>query len=100
MIWWLWHLPLFFIPGTSQYQANFYVFGIMILGLSFMLGTIRSLTGSVWLCVLCHAIFNSVGNFFHYDLYGSYPAAAITTSVMIVVSVVFVFMFRNRRGLS
>ena len=37
----------------------------MILGLSFMLAVIRKLTGSVWLCVLCHAIVNSMTNFYH-----------------------------------
>ncbi|MCR4787374.1 MAG: CPBP family intramembrane metalloprotease [Lachnospiraceae bacterium] len=86
VIWWLWHLPLFFIPGASQYQKNFFVFGIMVLGLSFMMGAIRSLTGSVWLCVLCHGIVNSIGNFYHYDMYGSYPAAGITAAVIILVS--------------
>ena len=96
VIWWLWHLPLFFIPGASQYQANFYVFGIMVLGFSFMLSTIRSITGSVWLCVLCHAIINSVGNFYHYDLYGSYLASGITAGVMIVVSAILVYLFRNK----
>ena len=96
VIWWLWHLPLFFIPGASQYQANFYVFGIMVLGFSFMLSTIRSITGSVWLGVLCHAIINSVGNFYHYDLYGSYLASGITAGVMIVVSAILVYLFRNK----
>ncbi len=96
VIWWLWHLPLFFIPGASQYQKNFFVFGIMVLGLSFMLGTIRSVTGSVWLCVLCHALINSVGNFFHYDMYGSYLAAGITAGVMILASLILVF-WKGRR---
>ena len=66
----------------------------MVLGLSFMLGTVRKLTGSVWLCVLCHAIINSVGNFYHYDMYGSYLAAAVTTGVMAVISTVLVHIFK------
>lgn len=95
VIWWLWHLPLFFIPGASQYQKNFFVFGIMVLGLCFMMGAVRNLTGSVWLCVLCHGIVNSVGNFYHYDMYGSYLASSITTTVMILISTILVYVFRN-----
>lgn len=95
VIWWIWHLPLFYIPGVSQYQKNFFVFGIMILGFSFMLAAIRSLTGSVWLCVLCHGIVNSVGNSYHYDMYGSYLASSITTVVMILVSLILIRTFRK-----
>jgi membrane protease YdiL (CAAX protease family) len=94
VIWWLWHLPLFFISGASQHHKNFFVFGVMVLGLSFMLGTVRKVTGSVWLCVLCHAIINSVGSFYHYDMYGSYLAAAVTTGVMAVISLVLVRIFK------
>jgi len=97
LIWWLWHLPLFFISGASQYKKDFFVFGIMVLGFSFMLGVIRKLTGSVWLCVLCHGIVNSVGNFYHYDMYGSYLAASVTTAVMILVSLTLIFVFRDKK---
>lgn len=92
VIWWLWHLPLFFIPYVSQFQKDFFVFGIMVLGLSFILSTIRKITGSVWLCVLCHSIINSLGNFFHYDMYGSYKASLITTGVMILISTIIIYV--------
>ncbi|GEM_PF-633555 len=95
VIWWLWHLPLFFIPGVSQYHKDFFVFGIAVLGMSFILATVREVTGSVWLCILCHAIINSAGNFFHYDMYGSYLASLITTAVIIVISFVILFVYRR-----
>ena len=95
IIWWLWHLPLFFIPGVSQFQKNFFVFGIVVLGLSFMLSTIRKLTNSIWLCVLCHAIVNSLGNFFHYDIYGNYIASSITTAIMIAISLLLVYASKS-----
>ena len=97
VIWWLWHLPLFFIPGVSQFGKNFFVFGIMVLGMSFMLATIREVTGSVWLCVLCHAIINSIGNFFHYDMYGSYLASSITSLVMITISLIIVYVIKYKK---
>ena len=97
VIWWIWHLPLFFIQGVSQYHKSFLVFGIMVLGLSFMLAVIRKLTGSVWLCVLCHAIVNSMSNFYHYDFYGSYLASSITAAVLIVISLLLIFIFKKRK---
>ena len=60
VIWWLWHLPLFYIKGVSQYGADFLAFGINVLGLSFALAAIRKNTNSVWLCVLFHCIINSL----------------------------------------
>ena len=95
VIWWVWHAPLFFIPEASQFHKDFLVFGIMVLGMSFMLAAIREITGSVWLCVLCHAIINSSGNFFHYDMYGSYLASSVTTAVLIVISILIVFVCRR-----
>ena len=97
VIWWLWHLPLFFIAGTSQFQKNFFVFGIMVLGMAFMLSAIRKLTDSVWLCVFCHSIVNSIGNFFHYDMYGSYLASSITTATLIAISLVLVFFVQRKQ---
>ena len=97
IIWWLWHLPLFYIPGVSQFSKNFFVFGIMVLGMSFMLGAIKELTKSVWLCILCHAIVNSLGNFFHYDMYGSYLASSITTTVLIIISITLVYVIKYRK---
>ena len=99
VIWWIWHLPLFFIQGVSQYHKSFLVFGIMVLGLSFMLAVIRKLTGSVWLCVLCHAIVNSMSNFYHYDFYGSYLASSITAAVLIVISLLLIFIFKKKNSL-
>lgn len=96
IIWWLWHLPLFFIPGAGQYHKNFFVFGIMVLGLSFMLATIRYLTGSVWLCVLCHSIVNSLSNFFIYDFYGSYVASSVTMLIMIAVSITLLYASKKK----
>lgn len=60
IIWWLWHLPLFYIQSVVQYGQDYFAFGINILGLSFALASIRRNTNSVWLCVLFHCIENSL----------------------------------------
>ena len=47
VIWWLWHLPLFYIQGAAQYGQNYFAFGISVLGLSFALASIRKNTGRI-----------------------------------------------------
>ena len=34
IIWWLWHLPLFYIQGVSQYGQDYLAFGMNVLGLT------------------------------------------------------------------
>lgn len=64
VIWWLWHLPLFYIQGVSQYGQNYLAFGINVLGLTFALASIRKNTNSVWLCVFFHCIVNSLSGIY------------------------------------
>lgn len=79
IIWWLWHLPLFYIQGTTQYGQNYLAFGINVLGLSFALASIRKNTHSVWLCVLFHCMINSLSGIYIIkdNLWGTITAAAI-----------------------
>ncbi|RJE88375.1 CPBP family intramembrane metalloprotease [Paenibacillus sp. 1011MAR3C5] len=58
-IWALWHLPLFFIPGTSQSNWSFGLFCISIVGMSFALAVIYRISGSIWLCIFFHALINA-----------------------------------------
>ena len=59
-VWWIWHLPLFYIRGVGQYGADFVGFGINVIGLSFALAAIKKITNSTWLCILFHCIINSL----------------------------------------
>ncbi len=88
IIWWLWHLPLFYIQGVSQYGQNYFAFGINVLGLSFALASIRKNTKSVWLCVLFHCIANSLSGI--YLIYNNIIGNIITTIALIIISIVLV----------
>lgn len=87
IIWWLWHFPLFYIQGVSQYGQNYFSFGINVLGLSFALASIRKNTDSVWLCVLFHCIANSLsGIFIIRD--NNIPGNIVTSIILIFSSLV------------
>ena len=79
VIWWLWHLPLFYIQGVVQYGQNYFAFGISVLGLSFALASIRKNTSSVWLYVLFHCIENSLLGIYviNDNIWGNITAAII-----------------------
>ncbi len=95
VIWWLWHLPLFYIQGVSQYGQNYFAFGINVLGLSFALASIRKNTNSVWLCVLFHCIANSLSGI--YLIYNNIFGNVVTTIILIFSSLVLVKINKKKK---
>jgi membrane protease YdiL (CAAX protease family) len=63
LIWALWHLPLFALPGVGQYGANFPVFTMGIVGGAMILAWLYDRTKSILLCILFHAGWNAVAAF-------------------------------------
>jgi membrane protease YdiL (CAAX protease family) len=63
LIWAIWHLPLFFLPGVSQYGGNFPIFAIGVIGIALMLGWLYSRTDSILLCIFFHAASNAITAF-------------------------------------
>lgn len=98
VIWWLWHLPLFYIQGVGQYGHNYFAFGINVLGISFALASIRKTTGSVWLCVLFHCIVNALLGIYiiNNHIWGNIAAAAI----LILCSYVIVIINGRKKTIS
>lgn len=95
IIWWLWHLPLFYIEGIAQDGMNFWLFGIKVLGLSFALASIKKNTNSVWLCVLFHCLVNSLTKI--YVVNDNLMGNLVTTIVLIVVSFIFTKINNNKK---
>jgi membrane protease YdiL (CAAX protease family) len=59
VIWIIWHLPLWFISGTSQFATSFLMFAVAVLGMTFTLAVIRRFTHNVFMCILFHSCINS-----------------------------------------
>lgn len=60
ILWVLWHLPYFFLPGTMQEGQNFISYAIIGLLTGFILTAIYLLTKSVLLCMLFHSWQNTI----------------------------------------
>lgn len=68
IIWLLWHLPLFFIRGTSHYEGliDFWMFAVQLIAFRFFYGAIYKISGKgrVFMCVLFHTMFNAASPVF------------------------------------
>ncbi len=93
VVWSIWHLPLWFIEGSSQYGSSFLCFSLMALGLSFSLTAIRYITKSVFLCILYHTLFNAFFSSFRPILT---PMTAIVTIVEIAIALVVIAIYRRK----
>lgn len=60
ILWVLWHLPYFFLPGTMQEEQNILSYSIIGLLTGFILTAIYLLTKSVLLCMLFHSWQNTI----------------------------------------
>lgn len=60
LIWALWHLLLFALPGVGQYGTNFPVFAVGVVGNALILAWLYGRTGSILLCIVFHASLNVV----------------------------------------
>ncbi len=61
ILWSGWHLPLFSLPGVGQYGTSFPAFAVGVVGLAFILAWLYAATGSILLCIICHAAVNTAG---------------------------------------
>lgn len=59
IIWAVWHLPLWFISGTNQENINFLWFCINTIMLSFFIGSVTYVSGSIFMAILAHATMNA-----------------------------------------
>lgn len=86
VIWWLWHLPIFFIKGTANYTMNYFMFGIMCLMLSYALATIRKVSKGVFPCILTHCLINGLSATLVFN-YG-WLSCCISLVFTIIVSII------------
>jgi len=89
LVWWAWHLPLFFLKDTAHYQwgvgsAYFWLFLFIVLPLSYFiaLGYLRN-QGSILLAILIHFMYNFMFGLV-YPL--SWPTLALVVVLLAVLA--------------
>lgn len=88
VIWFVWHLPLFYIQATAQESLNIMAFAVRVLGFSFALAAVKRITSSTWLCVLFHCLVNAFNQI--YIVGSSIDGDIVSAAILIVVSLILV----------
>ncbi|ABX42601.1 CPBP family intramembrane glutamic endopeptidase [Lachnoclostridium phytofermentans] len=100
VIWLLWHLPLFFIPGTGHYDGyiSFWMFAVQLIAFRFFNGAIYKISGKgrVFMCVLFHTIFNAASPVFGI-LPMTWAGTIAANTVIVLVSIVTVVIYDRKK---
>ncbi len=102
IIWVLWHIPLFFIPGTNHGEGliNFWMFAVQLMAFRFFNGAIYRISGKgcVFMSVLFHTMFNAVSPIFG-TMTITWAGTISANAVIVLVSIVTVVIYdkKNRR---
>lgn len=64
IVWAVWHLPLWFIEGTSQSNLSFLLFAIYAIFLSYWLACVYKKTNCVFNCAILHGLSNLLMSIF------------------------------------
>jgi len=99
IIWVLWHIPLFFIPGTNHGEGliNFWMFAVQLIAFRFFNGAIYKISGKgrVFMCVLFHTMFNAASPIFG-TLTMTWTGTIAANAVIVLVSIVTVVIYGNK----
>jgi len=101
-IWTLWHIPLFFLPGTNHGDGliNFWMFTVQLFAFRFFHGALYRISGKGWvfMSVLFHTLFNAASPLFGtMTMNWAGTIAANTTLVLISIGTVILYNKRKRR---
>jgi membrane protease YdiL (CAAX protease family) len=92
LIWAIWHLPLFYIAGTSQSGSSFGLYTIMVFGMSFALAAIYHVSKSIWLCILFHTMINAFSS--TWIINESIKTRICTSTILILLSFALVTYYK------
>lgn len=99
IIWILWHIPLFFIPGTNHGEGliNFWMFAVQLMAFRFFNGAIYKISGKgrVFMCVLFHTMFNAASPIFG-TMTMTWAGTIAANAVIVFVSMVTVVIYDQK----
>lgn len=87
LVWAVWHLPLFFLPGSSQEGVSFLVFLASCLLGRFWFAALYKKSQSVLCCILFHGLINTIGEVIFVGKGTENPLFFIGYSLMTVYSI-------------
>jgi CAAX protease family protein len=104
IIWAIWHLPLFFVPGIDNYGQSFMIFALQVTAISVPMAWLYARTsGSLLLVMLMHSANNQTRNIVPSSVPGAvdaltlstYLPAWLTVTLLWIAACYFVVRMRN-----
>jgi membrane protease YdiL (CAAX protease family) len=93
VVWFVWHVPLFYVPGSSQVGLPMVPYAVAVVATAVVLGWLYNASGSLLVPWLYHASLNPAGTFFLAGVaglktatgYGSYALVVAVLAVVLLV---------------
>jgi membrane protease YdiL (CAAX protease family) len=95
--WSVWHLPLWFVAGSSQQEFPFAAFAAFALVLSFALAVIYKKTNGVLYCCLFHGFSNVLVSYFVLDVNWIFVSGSM---MIVIVSLLIWYIGRRTRTIA
>ncbi|UQZ75076.1 CPBP family intramembrane metalloprotease [Niallia circulans] len=99
IIWTVWHIPLFFIPGTNHGEGliNFGMFVVQLMAFRFFHGAIYKISGKgfVFMSVLFHTMFNAASPIFG-TMTMTWTGTIAANTAIILVSILTVVIYEKK----
>lgn len=90
IIWFLWHIPIYRLPWITAGSSNYLIFYLMILGNTFMFGTIKEKSKGVLTCVIAHMLIDS------FAVVMLVQSNIIPIAILVIIEIVF-SVFANKK---
>jgi uncharacterized protein len=91
IVWSVWHLPLWFVPDSSQSSFNFAAFMLYCIVLGCTLAAVYRLTHCIWASILIHAWGNTtVGGMYTFTTLTDFPG--IKTIIVYMVQILLIIV--------
>jgi len=106
IVWAIWHLPLFFVPGVDNYGQSFVIFALQVTAISVPMAWLYARTnGSLLLVMLMHGASNQTRNIVpsavpataHPLALSTYLPAWLTVTLLWIAACYFLFRMPNIR---
>lgn len=98
MIWSVWHLPLWFIPNSSQGDMNFIAFTLYCITLGLTLAAAYRLTRCIWVTILIHAWGNTVlGGMYTLTSLNNFPNTKTVIVYGLQIAIIMLILISERK---
>lgn len=90
LVWFLWHIPIYRLPWITVGSSNYLIFYLMILGNTFMFGTIKEKSNGVLPCVIAHMFIDS------FAVLMLVQSNIIPISILVIIEIIFSIFINNK----